>query len=389
MIAILLVVAGIGAFALPHMAPRRQRRLWQPWIESGLLPVFVGSLVHIIWAPWLAERDQHIWDDLRSLLALALTAAGMLAGMQLRLAYLRSAGRVFLQRQTGRACGQGLAVMIPATIAIALGSAMRIPPSHIVVLIGLLGALAIATSQRIPLTGSRTGRHLDLVHHHVTPAGWWNLVALFAAGISLYIARLGEGTTVWTAVLLLGVPITLGLLMGRLAVDAKNRNEAYLFLLAMLTLGGGITLAIGGSPLLSGLLIGACFNNVTLGRAATLERVLEELEQPMLIATGFFVGLTLEYGAQDMTWWLMAALLLPGRWIYRRWISPTRSDLAKPLERTTATPGATGLLIIGAISLAPAASAVPQLAWPTLGACIALSIVHEFAEWRIWRQLWR
>ena len=80
-------------------------------------------------------------------------------------------------------------------------------------------------------------------------------------------------------------------------------------------------------------------------------------------------------------------LILPTRWLYRRWISPTEKELTVRDERMLAPPGAAGLLAIGAITLAPQPYA--QLAWPALAACVAATLVHEGAEWREYRHVKR
>ena len=268
------------------MSNRRTRRIYQPWLESGLLPVAIGGIVHVVWTPLLEGFKDPIWDDLRSVLALALTAAGMLVGMQFRAAYLRSAGGEFLRRQSVRIAGQFLWAFVLSFVAL---WPTQLPLFVDVVAAGLVGALAVVTSQRVPLTASRHGRFREIIRGHVTPCGWWNVIGLTITGIVLFSATAVSERSDWiTTGLQIVLPVIMGLMMGRLAIDARGRNEAYLFLLAMLALGGGITLIVGGSPLLCGLLIGAAFNNISLSRSAPLERALEGLEQPMLIVTGFF-----------------------------------------------------------------------------------------------------
>ena len=153
MIAVLLVLAGVASFSLPHMSTRRTRRLYQPWLESGLLPVLIGGVVHLAWAPLLTDLSNPIWDDLRAILTLALTAAGMLVGMQFRAAYLTSAGPEFLKEQSVKAVGQFVIAAYGVSVFI------MVPISLVgdIIIASVIGGMAVATSQRVPLTASLAG----------------------------------------------------------------------------------------------------------------------------------------------------------------------------------------------------------------------------------------
>jgi len=376
---LLLLVAGLLAIGLPKVTRRDRRRSWHPWLNSGLLPLLFGMAL----APALGDV---VAEALRPLLALATAAAGVLAGSQLRIAYLQRAGRGFLQRQSASAL---LVFVLTALIAWSLLIVLGLPLAQSLSWSGLTGAICVATSQRsLPVLDFEV-RHRDVVLGHVAPAGWWNIIALALGGGVLSLVHGGPvavlaGSVSWVQALLeLGLPLLLGIALGWLASRARNRDEGYLFLLAVLGTAGGMGLALGSAPLFTGLLLGATFANVVLGRAGLMEGPLEELEQPVVVATGLLAGLCL--GDWPRLWtasltpqwsaWLLAALFFAGRWILRGRFSPTSPLLAARGERRYASAGATGVLLLGCLvsiggepmllvpALALAEAALTGLAW--------------------------
>ena len=102
---------------------------------------------------------------LEALLALALTAGGILIGTQLRMAYLAAAGGSFPSKHSRAALGAGGAALL-ALVAVAVLQAPE--PVH-GLLVGLpiallLAPLAMTTAQSPPVGSSGFGvRHRDVV----------------------------------------------------------------------------------------------------------------------------------------------------------------------------------------------------------------------------------
>ena len=143
------------------------------------------------------------------------------------------------------------------------------------------------------------------------------------------------------------VPVLAGVGLGYLAVLARNRDEAYMFLLATIACGAGWALFAGSGSLFVGIVIGACFINTSLGRAAVVERVVEQLEQPVAIAVGLFAGLATVAVTPPLSLWLLVATLLLARWWSRGRASPTTAVLAGRRERQLVASGAAGVLAVG------------------------------------------
>ena len=379
---LLLVVVGVLALGLPHSSSKDRRRFWHPWIDNGLAPFLLGAvLIPVIFSTLDADVIANVDESLRAILIIALTAAGLLSGTQLRVAYLNRAGPNFLIKHTLQALGQGVLVFVPVLLLLFFFTDLAI-----IEVIGsslILSAFAMASSQR-PMKSAIFARHRSVILNHVVPAGWWNLLALIfgAIGVALcivpaYVAETNIGVTwlIW-----LGIPILLGVSLGRLASKAHNRDEAYVFLLAIIAICGGVTIAKGGSPLLGGLLLGAAFVNISLGRSAMVERVIEDLEQPLVLASGLFAGLCLHIQPQewDWTWFGIAALVILLRMLYRRYLSPTGSQVSTKGERILASPGATGVLFLGCLVLIPNSVGVIQLLQPFILTLFALTLVDEW-----------
>jgi len=378
-VVVLLLVVGLIALGLPSVSHRDRRRFWHPWLNTGLAPALVGLAA----APLVADDFGAVP---RAFLALALGAAGMLVGTQLRLAYLSAAGPRFLRRQSGRVAllwGIGM-----VTVGLVVLSTPTSAPGWAVLHAGpLLAPLLLVTAQAPPLgaTGWNV-QHRDLVHGHMAPAGWWNLLAL--AAVSVVVTGLaGPPTAAATGLPLagvilleIGVPIVLGLVLSWLAVQAKNRDEAYLFLLAALGCVAGWSLFGGSSAFCVGMLSGAVFINLSLGRAALIERALEELEQPIAVAVGLFAGLGIVGAAIPWPWWLAAGLIAALRWLLRARYSPTSATLANRSARRLMAPGAAGVLVVGVLVELPAASPMAGLALPAMSVLVLWTLVADLRE---------
>ena len=379
---LLLVVVGILALGVPHSSSKDRRRFWHPWIENGLAPFLLGAvLLPIIFSSIDETAIPGIDESLRALLIISLTAAGMLAGTQLRLAYLHRAGPSFLIRQTCLAMGQGLLVFIPVVTLLLVLTDLAIIEAVGTSLI--MSAFSMASSQR-PMKTAIFARHRAVILNHVVPAGWWNLLAILfgAVGVALCIvpAHVHEAAVGMTWLIWLGIPVLLGISLGRLASKAHNRDEAYVFLLAIIAICGGVTIAEGGSPLLGGLLLGAAFVNISLGRSAMVERAIEDLEQPLVLSSGLFAGLCLHIQSQqwDWTWCGIAVLVILLRISYRRYWSPTGGHVSTISERMLASPGATGVLFLGSLVLIPNNVGAIQLLQPFILALFALTVIDEW-----------
>ena len=373
---ILLLVGGGLALGLPHLTARTRRRFWHPWINTGLLPLLVGIFLGPA-SPfgdgWLSLTTAHA---LQPFLAVALAAAGVLLGTQIRPAYLNAAGWPFIRRESSRALATFLWVAVPAGLAAwwLLARSGEFGPWAAVGVAGLAGAAAVATTQRLPRAAEDQPHH-QLVLGHVVPAGWWNLIACVVAALALGVGNHpGQGFT--GLLLALVLPAALGLLLGRTATTAPSPAEAFLLLPAVLALAGGLALALGGAPLLTGLVIGCVLVNAGGGRAVLVERAMDELEQPVAIAAGLLAGLCLEPLAPPLAAWLIL-LILPARWALRSMQvagSPTRIELGSSRDRRLASAGATGVLLVAGASIAPAplsALVVPLTVMFTLGTLIA------------------
>ena len=379
---VLLLLGGVLAMGLPHVTRRSERRIWHPWVNTGLLPLVLGLAV----GPLLGGRLQELLDPI---LALATAAAGVIAGTQLRMAYLRRAGGLFLRRYS-----------VPVLVLFHL---MAIPTLVLLHLVGdfdlwtaiawggVVGALVVATSERAPLSiGGFEIQHRDVVLGHVAPAGWWNLLALILAGgaLSLTLGPRGAlqmaipdslapghgylvvGVPAWsTPLIALLLPAALGLVLGWLAKRARNRDEATLFLLAVLGVAGGAGLLLGSAPLFVGLIIGAVFVNLAQERGAPIERALEGLEQPAVVATGLLAGLVMGSPPASPVGWLLALVVVVMRWLLRGWLSPTSATLCARAERRVTPAGATGVLVVGSLVTMGQAGSILV---PPLVACLVV-----------------
>lgn len=345
---ILLLVGGGLALGLPHITARDRQRFWHPWINSGLLPLLLGMAVGPA-CPWSGGGWLSVAtaETLQPFLAVVLTAAGVLVGTQVRPAHLVAAGLPFIRRHSVAALGTFVLAAIPG---IGLGLLLSAGWAAIAVG-GLTGALAVASSQRPPLASGTASRHA-VVMGQVVPAGWWNLIALSGGALALGIGdRPHQG---WASLLLsVALPAALGLVLGRTAAGARSRAEAFLFLPAVLALAGGLALVLGSAPLFTGLVVGCVLANAGRGRAALVERSIDELEQPVALATGLLAGLCLEPQHVGVGWEWLVLLLIPMRWILRGWWSPTAPELAAIGDRRRAPASAAGVLLIAGASLAP------------------------------------
>ncbi|NRA36762.1 MAG: hypothetical protein HRU15_01365 [Planctomycetes bacterium] len=366
---------------MPHSSSKDRRRFWHPWIDNGLLPFLCGAVA----LPYVVNVFDtsaivNVHKTMQSLLIISLTAAGLLVGTQLRLAYLHRAGWDFLRKQSIAAAIQALTVALPVgcllffltdvSIATVIGSTC------------ILAAFSMASSQR-PMKTAIFSRHRSIINGHIVSCGWWNLLAIIcgALGIALCFSTVVDNTvfnsTNYYWIMWFALPSMLGIVLGRLAVIAHNRDEAYVFMLAVVGICGGTTIALQGSPLLAGLLTGAAFVNVSLGRSALVERALEDLEHPVAVATGLFAGLCLPMHNWDWTWSLLAFLVIPLRMVVRLKISPTSVQVSTLNERVLASPGAVGVLLLGSLVLLPDSEA-QGLIRPFVAALFVLTLVDEW-----------
>ena len=210
------------------------------------------------------------------------------------------------------------------------------------------------------------------------PAGLWNLLAIAGGALALGIGeRPAQGW--WGLLLALLLPSGLGLLLGMSAAAARTRAEAFLVLPAVIALAGGLALALGSAPLLTGLVVGAVLATVGRGRAALVERSISDLEQPLAIAAGLLAGLSLEPAAYHPLAWC-AALVVPLRWLARGYASPSHPDLVSIGDRRCAPAGATGVLLLAAATLAPAP--LPALVLPLTAALALATLAADAMERR-------
>jgi hypothetical protein len=135
---------------------------------------------------------------------------------------------------------------------------------------------------------------------------------------------------------------------------------------------GGPGLVLGSPPLFVGLIIGAVFANLAQERAAMVERALEGLEQPTVIATGLLAGLVLQAPPTMTEAWLLALVVVVARIVLRGHLSPTSATLSSRAERRMAPAGATGVLLIGALASMGEAGMVLI---PPLTVCLVLQTV--------------
>jgi hypothetical protein len=354
---ILLLVGGGLALGLPHVTARTRRRFWHPWINTGLLPLLGGILL----GPASPFGDGWLSPDtaraLQPFLAVALAAAGVLLGTQIRPAYFNAAGWPFIRRESMHALITFTALALPAGAVawwLLPHQANDLGTWAAVAVGGLAGAAAVATTQRLPSEVESLPHH-QLVMGHVVPAGWWNLLACGLGALALGVGdRPGQG--LGGLLLAMVLPAVLGLLLGRTATSAPSRAEALVLLPAVLALAGGLALAVGGAPLLTGMVIGCLLANAGGGRAVLVERAMDELEQPVAIAAGLLAGLCLEPLSTPPAAWLVL-LILPARWWLRSTRlagSPTRPEVVCGRDRRLASSGATGVLLVAGASLAPA-----------------------------------
>lgn len=362
-VVVLLLAGGLLAFGMPRVGARDRRRFWHPWVNSGVLPLVLGLAVG---PGGMAALDGEAAERCRPLLLLALAGAGLLAGTQLRLAWLRAAGRTFIVEHL-RSCSLVLALAVPPLVVL-LAWRLGWPG----VALGLsLGSLALATSQRPPREGMR---RRELAEGHTVPAGFWNLLALAVAGLALGLGPAAPAALLPAALMGAGLAVV--------ATLARARDEAFLALIAVLALAGGLALALGSSPLLTGLAIGTAYANVgdwLPGRSSDrVERAIDELEQPFVIACALLAGVCSSAAAAPIWAWAAAGMALILRWSVRRRWSPTRIDLARGRQRRFATPGAAGILVVAALAAAqdPAAALVlPAALMLTLA-----TLAHELVE---------
>lgn len=395
---LILLLGGVLALGLPSVGLRSRWRFWHSWIDNGLLPVALGALAGLA-LPAGEAMTMQLHDHMRALLGLAICAAGLLVGTQLRLVYLLRAGSAFLLGHSLRAA---LVATLGGLLVVLLGLLLVGPaagPGMLLASAGIAAATLLASSQRpLPSCYAFNIQHRDIVALHIAPSGWWNLLALAMAGLALQIGlgpahppslallppALIEVLPSWLWALLTSALLGLGL--GQLATGAAHRAESSLFLLAVLALSAGLALVLGASPLLTGIVVGACFANVALGRLAMIERVLMDLEQPVVTASGFFgglgivlLGVTSRYETLDLVW-AVAVLCILLRWLLRSRLSPTSERVSVPIERALVAPGASGVLILGAVILAP--EPAPILALPLLAGLLILGLASEVMEYR-------
>lgn len=392
----LLLLGGLLALGLPHITRHSRRRVWHPWVNTGLLPLALGLMV----APWLSEA---LRAELHTILALATAAAGVLLGTQLRIGYLRRAGGAFLRRHSVVATSLFLLAAVPCLVGLLAVTAVEARLA--VAWSAAVGALLVVTSQRPPIAaGSFRVYHRDVVLGHVAPAGWWNLCAL---GLSAALISLPSGRETGLAIavpaalvdlagadrlrlpawahplLEIAVPVAMGLVLGWLAQRARNREEAYLFLLAVLGVAGGIGLILGCAPLFSGLLIGAVFVNVPQPRLGVIENALEGIEQPTCIGAGLLAGLVLEVTLPSAAAWCLAGVAVAGRWMLRGVWSPTSATLGSRGERRLMPPGASGVLLVAIlVSMGSVGQPVAVVLTVALIVLTAVSDLYELGQRR-------
>lgn len=382
--AILLVMVGLLALGVPHSSNKDRRRFWHPWMDNGLLPFLCGAVALPFVVNIVDESAiDNVKKNMQSLLIIALTAAGLLVGTQLRLAYLHRAGGEFLRKQSIAAGIQAFAVAIPVAIILSLFTEASI--ETIIGSTAVLAALSMASSQR-PMKTAIFSRHRSIINGHIVSCGWWNLLAIVcgAVGVAVCFSTVIDNTifhsTAYYWLMWLSLPLVLGIALGRLAVVAHNRDEAYVCMLAVVGICGGTTIALQGSPLLAGLLVGAAFVNVSLGRSALVERALEDLEHPVAVATGLFTGLCLPLYAWDWTWSLLAFLVIPMRMLVRSKVSPSSIQVSTLNERVLASPGAVGILLLGSLVLLPESDELgaQALIRPFIVALFVLTLADEW-----------
>lgn len=367
---VVLLAAGLAAMGLPRITRQTRRRAWHPWVQGGLLPLIIGIALgqHLGW------NQAATADDLLPVLALATAAGGLLIGTQLRLAYLARAGGTFLRRHSRAAAGAFLFGAVPASLVLVLVSPLS--AGDAIAWSAILGGMLVVCTQRPPTGAGRFDvGHRDVVLGHVAPSGWWNVVAVALVGLVVAVVPATDDPLAQVLPPLavvpvrLGVPIVMGVALGWLASRARNREEVALCVLAVVGLSGGLGLLLGAMPLFTGLVVGAVFANLALGRAAMVERMLEELEQPVVVTCGLLGGvlLALPGGQADWWAWLVVLPLLPVRWLSRRQFSPTAAVLAGPGERALSPPGACAILLIGSLSFV--GHGAEALVLPLTGAC--------------------
>jgi hypothetical protein len=376
---VLVLLGGIFALGLPSLAVRGRRRFWHPWVNSGLLPLLIGLAIGPTQLSWISEQAS---TALRPLLGLALAAAGVLVGTQLRFAYVVRAGLPFIAKQSSGAFLQWTLAAVPTfflclsvfDLPLALGCG------------ALCGACAVATVQRPPLSTDERISIRDVISQHVMPAGWWNILSLVGGSLtlSLWFSPLSHDTEISPQMLLFGTPIVLGLIIGWLALRATKLDDLYLFLLAVLALSGGLALALRAVPLFFGILVGVVLVNVAARKSTALEAVLEELEQPLALGIGLLAGLCLQPQAPIAWIWFIPLFLVLSRWALRGTISPTGKELGMIGERRFASAGSTGVLLIACAVLAPAPA--PALAQPLIVGLALLTMVGMGVEqWSVRR----
>ncbi len=373
---VLLLLGGVLALGMPRISVRGRRRFWQPWANSGLLPLLVGLAIGPTQLGWISDDASFA---LRPMLGLLLAAAGVLIGTQLRFAYLAHAGVGFIMVQSTGALLQFAATAIP----IGLVAWTVFPPAQALGCAALIGACAVATAQRPPLSVEDRVSPKRVVSGHVMAAGWWNLLAFAGGSLALSLAFQPElgADAIPPQTLLIGTPVVLGVVCGWLALRAADRNDLYLFLLAVLALSGGLALAVRAVPLFFGILVGAVLVNIATRKSTPLEEVLEGLEQPLAMGIGLLAGLCLGGQEDPSLWlWLVPPVLMLSRWGMRgRW-SPTAADLALAHERRFAPSGSTGVLLVACAVLAPFPA--PLLVGPLVTALILLTLVSDVIERR-------
>jgi hypothetical protein len=373
---VLLLIGGFFALGMPRITVRGRRRFWHPWANSGLLLLLVGLAIGPTQLSWISTETG---SALRPLLGLLLAAAGVLVGMQLRFAYLRRAGGGFLVRQTSSALMQFLTIAFPLAIA----GTVLLPLGQALGCAAFIGACALATAQRPPLSTEERTSPKRLVSGHVMAAGWWNLLALSGGSLALSLAfQPPPGSeTIPTQTLLISTPVVLGLVCGWLTLRAVNRDDLFLFLLAVLALSGGLALAVRAVPLFFGILVGVVLVNVAARKSNALEEALEELEQPLAMGIGLLAGLCLRIDGEPVVWWwLLPVVLVLMRWAVRGNLSPTAMDLGTPRERRFAPAGSTGVLLVGCAVLAPYPG--PALVGPLVAALAVATLVSDVVERR-------